>query len=85
MYVCTHKEEINREQIRVSKSRNEGGEVESNAEGKRHTAKVVEPVFPADERSRVAGTSLRNPPLGPANWPRYANLPLAYHPVLDLA
>ena len=27
----------------------------------------------------------RSPPLGPANWPRYAELPLTYHPVLDIA
>ncbi len=27
----------------------------------------------------------RFPPLGPANWPRYANLPLTYHPVPDIA
>jgi len=27
----------------------------------------------------------RNPPLGSVNWPRYANLPLSYHPVPDIA
>jgi hypothetical protein len=27
----------------------------------------------------------RSPPLGPANWPRYADLPLTYHPVPDIA
>ena len=27
----------------------------------------------------------RSPPLSPANWPRYANLPLTYHPVPDIA
>ena len=27
----------------------------------------------------------RSPPLGPASWPRYANLPLTYHPVPDIA
>jgi hypothetical protein len=25
------------------------------------------------------------PPLGPASWPRYATLPLTYHPVADIA
>ena len=27
----------------------------------------------------------RSPPLGPASWPRYANLPLTYHAVPDIA
>ncbi|MGH6693618.1 MAG: transposase [Gammaproteobacteria bacterium] len=27
----------------------------------------------------------RSPPLGPASWPRYADLPLTYHPVPDIA
>jgi hypothetical protein len=27
----------------------------------------------------------RSPPLGPANWPRHASLPLTYHPVPDIA
>ena len=27
----------------------------------------------------------RSLPLGPASWPRYADLPLTYHPVPDIA
>ena len=27
----------------------------------------------------------RSPPLGPASWPRYGDLPLTYHPVPDIA
>jgi len=27
----------------------------------------------------------RSPPLGPARWPRHADLPLTYHPVPDIA
>jgi hypothetical protein len=27
----------------------------------------------------------RSPPPAAANWPRYANLPLTYHPVPDIA
>jgi hypothetical protein len=27
----------------------------------------------------------RNPPHGPASWPRHANLPLTYHLVPDIA
>jgi len=27
----------------------------------------------------------RSPPLDPASWPPYANLPLTYHPVPDIA
>ncbi len=27
----------------------------------------------------------RSPPLGPASWPRYADLPPTYHPVPDIA
>ena len=27
----------------------------------------------------------RSPPLDPASWPRYASLPLTYHPVPDIA
>ena len=27
----------------------------------------------------------RSPPVGPLSWPRYANLPLTYHAVPDIA
>jgi hypothetical protein len=27
----------------------------------------------------------RSPPLGPSSWPRYADLPLTYHAVPDIA
>jgi hypothetical protein len=27
----------------------------------------------------------RSPPRGPASWPRYADLPLTYHPLPDIA
>lgn len=27
----------------------------------------------------------RSPPLDPTSWPRYASLPLTYHPVPDIA
>ncbi len=47
-------------------------------------------VHEPDLRCGTFGTSghvptERSPPLGPASWPRYADLPLTYHPVPDIA
>jgi hypothetical protein len=47
-----------------------------------------EPVTGFAARARAAWAPIateRSPPLGLANWPRYANLPLTYPSVSDIA